>query len=367
MAEGFCKQEPVVGILAFDVAYVMSKLVALWESLNNVQVGMLRKFMSDSVGFKELVSHDADFIRGLIPGELFENMIPLTKSVARLGKNHCSDPRLKDFEQAVGDLIDNGADPFKWVLPYEEMGKEAKKMKSFVSVTGDLYHQMKLVSHLEDTRSRMDGPNWLEIQHKIELKQFEVDKLKEESLWNMTFSYIGILLARSVFSIFSRIKSVYGVPQLVAEDTDHTSIPSPSIFSKYKLLDAPPDTLGAAALVLKYANIIILIEHLVRSPVYFYKARRDELYNMLPANMRAELSERLPPVQSSLCLSIKDVAAERNVAMLEMLEWLAPLAHNTNKWLSMWKRQQKAYASPGAMCFWFKLYTLQVHRRQRQQ
>lgn len=51
----------MVGILAFDVAYVMSKLVALWESLNNVQVGMLRKFMSDSVGFKELVSHDADF------------------------------------------------------------------------------------------------------------------------------------------------------------------------------------------------------------------------------------------------------------------------------------------------------------------
>ncbi|XP_004308904.1 PREDICTED: uncharacterized protein LOC101313168 [Fragaria vesca subsp. vesca] len=346
MVVGFRKPEAVVGIFAFEVSSVMSKLVHLWESLGYEQVDRLRKFMSDSVGLKELVSHDTDFIRGLIRGELFENMIPLTKFVARVGKNHCSDLRLKDFEHAVGDLINHGVDPFGWVLPYEEMGNEAKKMESFMSVAAVLHDRMKLVSHLEGTRNHMDGPIWLEIQNKIELKRLDVAKLKEESLWNMNFNYIGILLARSVFTIFNRIKSVYGVPQLMAKDTGHTSsTPSPSIFNKYKLFDAPPDTLGAAALALKYADIVILIEYLVRSPVYVYTTRRDKLYNMLPAKMRAMLSERLPPVQSSTCSSIKDVAAEKNVAMLEMLEWLAPLAHNTNKCHSMWKRKQKAYAS----------------------
>ncbi|XP_004308900.1 PREDICTED: uncharacterized protein LOC101311141 [Fragaria vesca subsp. vesca] len=185
MEGGFRKQEGVVGILAFEVAYVMSKLVPLWDSLSFEQVERDRKFLPNSVGFKKLV-----------------HMMPISS---------------EDFEHAVCDWIDNGVDAFGWKLSSEEMGKEAKKMKSFVSVTGDLYHQMKLVSHLEGTRNRMDGPNWLEIQHKIELKQLEVDKLKEESLWNMTFNYIGIILARSVFTIFTRIKSVYGVPQLNAD------------------------------------------------------------------------------------------------------------------------------------------------------
>ncbi|XP_004308841.1 PREDICTED: uncharacterized protein LOC101313562 [Fragaria vesca subsp. vesca] len=316
-------KKAVVGIFAFEVASVMSNLVNIWRLLSNEKVDhTLRKYFSRSVGIKKLVSHDDDFIRGLVSGELFENMIPIEKFVARLEKNHCSNPRLKDFEHAVSNWINNGIDPFVWELPWEEMEKEAKKMES----------------------ATLDDPILLEFQNKVELKRLEVENLKEGSLWNITFNHIGILLARSVFTIFNCIKSVYGVPHQLMADADHTS-PSPSIFSKYKLLDAPPDTLGAAALALHYANIVIKIESLVRHPISLYSSRRD-LYRMLPANMRAELSERLPSIQSLTYSSVEDVAAEKKVAMAEIIEWLAPLAHNTKKLHSKRNfKQQKACVS----------------------
>ncbi|XP_061998336.1 protein PSK SIMULATOR 1-like [Rosa rugosa] len=344
------KQKAVVGIFAFEVASVMSKLVHLWAFLSSKQVDRLRKKISDSVGIKKLVSHDDDFTRGLIPGELFENMVPLTKYVARLGKNYCSDPSLKDFEHAVSDWINNGVDPFGWELPWEKMEKKANKMERFILINANLYDGMKLLSDLEQTlndiTATLDGPILLEFQNKVELKRLEVENLKEESLWNRTYDYVGILLARSVFTIFSWIKSVFGVPQLMSDaetkDSDHIN-PSPSIFSKYKLLDAPPDTLGAAALALHYANIVIKIESYVRFPLFLYCGRHN-LYSMLPANMRAELSERLPSIKSSTS-SVRDLAAERKVAMAEILEWLAPLAHNTKKWHSKRNFQQKASVS----------------------
>ncbi|XP_004308843.1 PREDICTED: uncharacterized protein LOC101314139 [Fragaria vesca subsp. vesca] len=216
-------------------------------------------------------------------------------------------------------------------------------MVRFIKITTDLYDQMKLLSDLECTRNRMDGPIWLEIQNDVELKQLEVENLKKGSFWNMTFDCVGLFLARFVFTIFSDIKSAYGVPQLMAKDTDHTSTPSPSIFNKYKLFDAPPDTLGAAALALKYADIVILIERLVRSPVSLYSKRRDELYSVLPANIRDELRDRLSPIQRLSCSLVKEIAAPMKVTTAKTLEWLAPLVHNTKKWHSMWKRHQKAY------------------------
>ncbi|KAL6126667.1 hypothetical protein ACLB2K_074713 [Fragaria x ananassa] len=329
----------------------MSKLVNIWRLLSDEKVDhKLRKYFSRSVGIKKLVSHDDDFIRGLVSGELFENMIPIAKFVARLEKNHCSNPRLKDFEHAVSNWINNGIDPFAWELSWEEMEKEAKKMERFVKINAALYDRMKHLSELErtlkDITATLDGPILLDFQNKVELKRLEMENLKEGSLWNMTFDYIGILLARSVFTIFSCIKSVYGVPQMMADaetkNSDHTS-PGPSIFNQYKLLDASPDTLGAAALELHYAKIVIEIENIVRNPCFLYGTRHS-LYSMLPANMRAYLSEKLLSIQSSTS-SVPDTAAEGKATSTEILEWLAPLAHNTKKWHSKRNFEQKAYVS----------------------
>ena len=344
------KQKTVVGIYAYEIAGVMSKLVRLWASMSDEQVLRLRKYISDSVAFKMLVSRDDDdFIKCSIQGDWFENMIPLIKFMARVGNCYCSDSILKDFEHVVCDFITKDVDPFKWKLPGELMGKLAKKMerqlKKMEKEFKNVQKLAQLESTLKDVIATLDGPILLDFQEKVELKRLKVEKrLKEGLLWNMTFDDIGKLLARFVFTIFSRIKTVFGIPQLMADADSkdcHHVYHSPSILSNHRLLDFPPDTLGVAAL--HYANIVIRIESLANYPLHIYGCRA-EVYNMLHKSLRAELSKRLPSIYS-LTESVRDLAAEKNVAMAEILEWLAPLAHNTKKWLSNRNIEQKTCGS----------------------
>ena len=107
------KEKAVVGIIAFEVGFEMMKLIRLWEFLRPEQVQIFRKNISDLVGIKKLVTEDDDIIQGLIRSELIWNMIPIIIYVARIGKNNCSDPSLKNFEYTFSDWISNGVDPFK--------------------------------------------------------------------------------------------------------------------------------------------------------------------------------------------------------------------------------------------------------------
>ncbi|KAL2548938.1 hypothetical protein Fot_10468 [Forsythia ovata] len=109
-----------------------------------------------------------------------------------------------------------------------------------------------------------------------------------------------------------------------------------SVDFKNLLLNAPPETLGAAALALHYANIIIVIEKLVASPHLIGNEARTDLYNMLPASIRAGLRVKLKPCTKSLSSSFYDtaLAGDWNQAMLDILDWLAPLAHNMIRWQS---------------------------------
>ncbi|XP_050385550.1 protein PSK SIMULATOR 1 [Argentina anserina] len=516
-------EKAVIGVLAFEVASLMSKLVQLWQLLGDKNVNKLREEISNSVGVRKLVSDDDDYIVGLICIELFENMVRVAKSVARLGTN-CTDPSLKGFEFAISDLINNGADPYGWQFSWRKMERKAKKMERFISINAHLYEEMEVLSDLEQTVMRMkgsddlDGVNLLEFQKKVVWKRQEVKNLKDASLWNRTYDYTVLLLARTLFTIFGRIKHVFGIQQMAdgeSKDSDHVSRgqsvsailqpsvrpsdnglprfasgplgkfsstsgpasrktktnnffsgplggsstksgplsakkkdvsffsgplvkstksgpiaatnrtirklwkshdhsgnnhekklptkpnrmtqvgpfkgcmitannspvtncyvnsdgvrsaihnvardtngeilassskphPTPSIFdSKHKLLDAPPETLGAAALALHYANVVIVIEKLVASPHLIGLDARDDLYNMLPASVRATLRARLKPYSKSLNSAVYDteLAGEWNEAMAGILEWLAPLAHNMIRWQSERSFEQQTLVS----------------------
>uniref|UniRef100_A0A5B7BC35 DUF668 domain-containing protein n=1 Tax=Davidia involucrata TaxID=16924 RepID=A0A5B7BC35_DAVIN len=511
-------EKVLIGVLAFEVASVMSKLIHLWQSLSDKQVLKLREEIKNSVGIKKLVSDDDDYIGSLICAEMVENLGHIARTVARLTKK-CTDPGLRNFEHGFEGLLKIGADPFGWQFTtWRKMDRKVKKMERFILVNANLYQEMETLTDLELSLRRMKGNDdhdslsLVEYEKKVAWKQQEVKHLKEMSLWKRTYDYTVRLLARSLFTIFRRIEHVFGINHVVdveikdsrVLDSDYmnrshsvsalmqssvhpsensisrfslgplgnlitksgpisrtlkasnfysgplgnaitTSGPisggnrtmnfysgplekstaksgplsrtykfglrfwqnrdrsatlqgksphskpnrstpvgpfkgcmmggnsSPtknfylnpngvhsgtlnqtkdadvefhardnlygklSIFSsKRRLLNAPPETLGAAALALHYANVITVIEKLVASPHLIGHDAREDLYHMLPASLRTALRARLKPYTKSLASSFYDtvLAGEWSDAMSEILEWLAPLAHNMIRWQS---------------------------------
>ncbi|KAH7287771.1 hypothetical protein KP509_32G073600 [Ceratopteris richardii] len=105
---------------------------------------------------------------------------------------------------------------------------------------------------------------------------------------------------------------------------------------KVRLQNAPPSTLGGCALALHYANVIIVVEKMIRYPHLISQDARDDLYHMLPKNVRMALRNRLRVCMRS-CAS-PDCDEEGTADWKDMLErvlgWLAPLAHNMIRWQS---------------------------------
>ncbi|THU57367.1 hypothetical protein C4D60_Mb03t02770 [Musa balbisiana] len=116
---------------------------------------------------------------------------------------------------------------------------------------------------------------------------------------------------------------------------------------RFQLLNAPATTLGAAALALHYANVIIVIEKLAASPHLIGPDARDDLYSMLTTSIKAALRARLKSYAKNLASSIYDpvLAAEWSAAVTRILDWLAPLAHNMIRWQSERNFEQQSLVS----------------------
>ncbi|CAL0321241.1 unnamed protein product [Lupinus luteus] len=212
-------EKVLIGVLAFEVASLMSKLVNLWQTLSDKQITRLREEITNSVGIKKLVSDDENFVVRLISLEVLENMAHVAASVARLGKK-CSDSSLKGFENAFDEFITLGLDPYRWQFSSKKMDKKVKRMEKFISTNASLYQEMEVLADLEQTLRRMkeyggpDGPNLVDYQKNIAWKRMEVKNLKDNSLWNRTYDYTVLTLARSLFTIFIRINNVFGIQEM---------------------------------------------------------------------------------------------------------------------------------------------------------
>ncbi|KAI5079007.1 hypothetical protein GOP47_0006678 [Adiantum capillus-veneris] len=105
---------------------------------------------------------------------------------------------------------------------------------------------------------------------------------------------------------------------------------------KLRLQNAPPSTLGGCALALHYANAVIIVEKMVRYPHLISQEARDDLYHMLPKNVRMALRARLRACMR-MCASPdcdEEGVADWKETLERVLGWLAPLAHNMIRWQS---------------------------------
>ncbi|KAK9292271.1 hypothetical protein L1049_020235 [Liquidambar formosana] len=363
-----------VGVLAFEIAGLMSKIIHLWQSLSDKAIIRLRNESISLEGVRKIVSNEDAFLLSLACAEMAENLRLLAQSVSRISKR-CDDAYLRRFDRSFQEFSDTGLDPHCWVLSWKEMEFKNKKMDRYVTLTATLHREMDELSLLESSLKKLLHCNdhegstkeqkLIDLHHKILWQKQEVKFLKEKSLWNKSFDTVTSLLARSIFTVLARIKLVYGIGHgypaslprcLSASATVHPSenpnscssfVSGPLKLTKQvekkdlcngffelnsKVLKPPPSTLGAAALALHYANLIIIMEKMIRSPQLVGVDARDDLYSMLPHSIRSSLRARLKGV--GFCASDPVLAGEWKDALGRILGWLSPLAHNMIKWQS---------------------------------
>ncbi|CAI9783125.1 unnamed protein product [Fraxinus pennsylvanica] len=212
-------KKPVIGILAFEVSRLMSKVVNIWQCLGHQQIVGLREEIVNSIGIQKLVSRDNDYLMDLVLAEIIENLVSVAKSVAILGKK-CEDPIYHNLERVFDDPGE--IDP-KWTcLQYrlKKMERKVKKMEKFVVSTEQLHRELEVLAEFEQNLRRMRAGagvgkvNLFEFQRKVVWQRLEVKNLRETSPWVRTYDYIVRLLFRSLFTIVERIKHLCRINQI---------------------------------------------------------------------------------------------------------------------------------------------------------
>ncbi|XP_051130248.1 protein PSK SIMULATOR 1-like [Andrographis paniculata] len=212
-------ERPVVGIVAFEISRLMSKVVNIWHCLTDRQIVRLRQEIASSVGIRRLVSEDEDYLMDLALAEIIDNLGSAAKLVAVLGKK-CADPMYHNLRGMFDDpgLIDPKW--YGWQYRLKKMDRKVKKMEKFVAATEQLFSEIEILADHEQTLRRMRaGSNLgkvrlLEFQEKVVWQRQQVKNLQELSPWARSYDYIVRLLLRSLFTIVERIKYVHGVNQM---------------------------------------------------------------------------------------------------------------------------------------------------------
>ncbi|MBA0862174.1 hypothetical protein Goshw_005527 [Gossypium schwendimanii] len=303
-----------VGILSFEIASLMTKLLHLWNSLSDKAIIRLRNESIPSEGVTKLVSNNELFLLKLACAELVENIKLVAKSISRLS-SRCQDAKLRCFDQCFDSFTDSGHDFHLWALSSNDMEAKNKKMATLIDITATLYKEMEELSIMENNLRKCNCFS-MKDQQRLYCQSQEVKHLKQKSLWNTTFDNVVSILVRSVFTILARLKLVFGLGFFK---------------SNSDFLKPPLDTLGASALALHYANLIITLEKMIRSPHLIGLDTRDELYSILPSTIRSSLRGRLKGILGFIA-DDPLLAVEWKSAMGKILSWLSPLAHNMIKW-----------------------------------
>ncbi|CAD6251754.1 unnamed protein product [Miscanthus lutarioriparius] len=119
---------------------------------------------------------------------------------------------------------------------------------------------------------------------------------------------------------------------------------------------APPSTIGGSALALHYANIVIIIEKLLRYPHLVGEEARDDLYQMLPSSLKVALRKNLKTYVKSMAIYDAFLAHDWQEMLEKTLAWLAPMAHNMIRWQTERNFEQQQIVLKGNVLLLQTLY-----------
>ncbi|KAL8152721.1 hypothetical protein V2J09_010481 [Rumex salicifolius] len=440
-----------LGILSFDAAKTISRLISLYRSLSDAEVYRLHRHVVASRGVSYLNSDDDSFLLALACAELLEDLDRAADSVSRLG-SRCTDANLSRFDLVYSDLklgyvdvdkLYNGSGSNK------EIERSIKKFERLMITTSNLYEELEALTQLEASERRLN--EWkqtvasaaaagaaAEAAHAASVEEFEariaaqrklVRQLKEGSLWAKSIDKTVGFAARVICVVFARMCAHFGPYVAVLPHVKGTSRTRSCKIERYschaalqeqmyvldKLFDDPellreshsgpivgsgltgfgfthnnkanlvrfmsresnvfeldrtggleggrtvigyvggsafsrrprnkvfqaalPSTVGGSGLALRYANIITLAEKYIKSDYVIGVQAKNQLYEMLPASLRARVRSKLNKWwrhvevdEARRSGSGAALAVGWREAVEEMLMWLGPVARDTLTW-----------------------------------
>uniref|UniRef100_A0A1J3F2P2 DUF668 domain-containing protein n=2 Tax=Noccaea caerulescens TaxID=107243 RepID=A0A1J3F2P2_NOCCA len=117
-------------------------------------------------------------------------------------------------------------------------------------------------------------------------------------------------------------------------DVGRIKIPSKFGCKSRSTQQASVSTIGGSALSLHYANVVIVVEKLLKYPHLIGEEARDDLYQMLPTSLKTSLKANLRSYLKNVSIYDAPLAHDWKETIDGILSWLAPLAHNMIKWQS---------------------------------
>ncbi|PIN10506.1 hypothetical protein CDL12_16904 [Handroanthus impetiginosus] len=249
------QERQIIGILSFEVANVMSKIMYLHKSLIDNEILKLKNEILKSEGIKTLVSSDEKQLSELALVEKLDDLNRVASVVSRLGKK-CTIPALHGFEHVYGDIVSGVIDFKEFGFFVKDMESMVRKMGRYVNSTASLYNEMEVMNELEVATKKFQQ-NQLEesrkaYEQKLSWQKQDVSHLKDVSLWNQTYDKVVELLARTVCTVYARLYIVFGDPH--SRDASSMSISTSFSGNLQRVKQEYREKLGQVDVVSKVQN-----------------------------------------------------------------------------------------------------------------
>ncbi|KAG9145007.1 hypothetical protein Leryth_026952 [Lithospermum erythrorhizon] len=216
------QEKQIIGILSFEIANVMSKIIHLHMSLTDKAILALRNEVLKNVGIKNLVSYDENQLIELALMEKLEDLNRVASVVSRLGKR-CTIPALQGFEHVYGDIVSRKINVRELGFLVKDMDGMVRKLERYVNSTASLYGELEVLNELELATKKFQQNHNEEsrkvFEQKVEWQKEDVIHLKNVSLWNQTYDKAVELLARSACTVYAQITVVFGDVMLRNDST----------------------------------------------------------------------------------------------------------------------------------------------------
>ncbi|KAJ1696077.1 hypothetical protein LUZ63_004589 [Rhynchospora breviuscula] len=256
-----------LGILAFEAAATMARLISIHNSLASPHLRHLRSDMR-SQAISYLISPDQPYLLRLACADILSDLDRAADAVSRLSLR-CSSPFPRAFSRTYPDAK-NGSlmtlvEEFSLTKGSE---KRIRKMDKQVATAARLYSEMDTLNDLEASERKMDewkkhsGPIPMQqqqntaaavdnrsdlLRRELRAQRQRVCKLMGESLWQVSFDKAVSMMAKSALSILYRIclvfsQFVHGLPPVYYNMYDSLYSYTPKAKTKAKSSSGPMDS-----------------------------------------------------------------------------------------------------------------------------